>query len=133
MKCSNENYKLLHPYYYPTNHAQVGLTSAGPCILPETTVKHKNKLKRVIKNLKRRLAIHIYISLIIDSALKLEIPIRYPFGGRNDTDKIVAVVLEEMTVSFCRVEGLGVSAVTDDFRELVYGPECHRQRVDVNH
>ena len=27
-----KNYKLLQPYYYPTNHPQAGLTSAGPCI-----------------------------------------------------------------------------------------------------
>ena len=26
------NYKLFHSYYYPTNHTQAGLTSAGPCI-----------------------------------------------------------------------------------------------------
>ena len=32
MKCSNEHYKLLHPYYYPTNHTQAGVTSARPCI-----------------------------------------------------------------------------------------------------
>ena len=28
-----KNYKLVHPYYYPTNHTQAGVTSAGPCIL----------------------------------------------------------------------------------------------------
>ena len=25
-------YELLHPHYYPTNHTQAGITSAGPCI-----------------------------------------------------------------------------------------------------
>ena len=24
------NYKLLQPYYYPTNYTQAGITSAGP-------------------------------------------------------------------------------------------------------
>ena len=32
MKCSNQTYKLLHPYYYPSNHTQASLTSARPCI-----------------------------------------------------------------------------------------------------
>ena len=29
VKCLKSNYTLLHPYYYPTNHTQVGITSAG--------------------------------------------------------------------------------------------------------
>ena len=32
MDYSNKNYQLLHPYYYPTNHTQAGVTSASPCI-----------------------------------------------------------------------------------------------------
>ena len=32
VKCSNENYKLLHPYHYPTNHTEAGRPSAGPWI-----------------------------------------------------------------------------------------------------
>ena len=30
MRCSNSKYELLHPYYYPNNHTQAGVTSAGP-------------------------------------------------------------------------------------------------------
>ena len=26
------SYKLSHPYYYPTNHTQAAVTSAGRCI-----------------------------------------------------------------------------------------------------
>ena len=29
VKCSNNNYKLLYPYNYPTNHTQAGATSVG--------------------------------------------------------------------------------------------------------